>query len=191
MASDVSICSAALALLGDAPISSLTEANRNAATLCSNIYPLAKAEVLRSHPWNCLTTRVVLSPEVTTPAFEWSYQFVKPGDCLRVISVGYDGSPEPYLMENGKILANTTVLRLLYVADKSEGNWDTQLVDVMVKRMAKDLAYPITKSATLAEAMAGEYLRAMKRARSTDGQENPPEDWNDSPFIAARGGRGY
>ena len=188
MATDVGICSAALSLLGDKPISSLTEPNRVAATLCANIYPLAKADMMRAHPWNCLTTRVVLSPMVTVPAFEWRSQFVKPGDCLRIISVGYDGAPEPYLLEDGKILANTSILRLLYLADKGEGFWDANLTDTMVKRMVKDLAYPITKSASLAEVKAKEFEACFKRARAVDAQENPPEEWNDSPFIAVRGG---
>jgi len=191
MATDVSICSAALSLLGDKPISSLTEVNRVAATLCSNIYPLAKREVMRSHPWNCLVTRVVLAPLVATPAFEWGFQFTLPGDCMRVLSVGYDGCPEDYRLEGKRILARTNTLRLQYVAELGEGYWDALLVEVMTKRMVKDLAYPITKSGTLAELKAREYEMAAKKARAVDGQENPPEDWNDSPFIQVRGGVGY
>lgn len=188
MASDVSICSAALSLLGDKPIASLTEPNRTAATLCANIYPLAREDVLRSHPWNCLGARVILSPLSAAPPFEWGYQFTKPGDLLRVITVGYDGQPEEYRFEGGLILARSSVLRLHYLANKAEGFWDSMLVDVMVKRMAKDLAYPITKSASLAEGMAQNYEIALRRAKSVDGQENPPEDFIDSPFLAARGG---
>lgn len=184
----MSICSAALSLLGDKPISSLAEVNRVAATLCSNIYPLAKREVMRGHPWNCLVTRVVLSPLVDTPAFEWAYQFTLPGDCMRVLAVGYDGQPEDYRLEGRRILARSSVLRLQYTAELGEGYWDSLLVEVMTKRMVKDLAYPITKSGTLAELKAREFEAAYKRAKAVDGQENPPEDYGDSPLISVRGG---
>lgn len=188
MATDVSICSAALALLGDSPIASLSEPNNKRAQLCANIYPLAKLDILRAHPWNCLTKRVILSPLSEAPEFEWGYQFALPGDCLRVLTVGFDGAPEEYRLEQNRIKARSNVLRLLYQQNLGEGYWDANLVDVMIKRMVRDLAYPVTKSASLAEVKAREYEIAFKRAKAVDGQENPPEDWEDSPFIAVRGG---
>lgn len=191
MATEVSICSAALTLLGDAPIASLGEPDNMRATLCANIYPDAKLDVLRAHPWNCLTARVVLSPMSEAPDFEWGYQFALPGDCLRVLSVGYDGQPEDYRLEQNTIMARSNVLRLLYQQNLGEGRWDANLVSLMVKRMVMDLAYPITKSTSLAELKAREYEIAFKRARAVDGQENPPEDWSSSSLIASRfGARG-
>lgn len=188
MATDVSICSAALTLLGDVPIANLSEPSNRRAQLCANIYPQAKLDVLRAHPWNCLTKRVVLSPLTETPEFEWGYQFALPGDCLRVLAVGYDEEPEEYRLEQNRIKARSNVLRLLYQQNLGEGYWDASLVDVMTRRMVRDLAYPITKSASVAEVKAREYEMAFKRAKSVDGQENPPESWDDSPFIAARRG---
>lgn len=187
MATSISICSAALMLLGDNPISSFTE-NSKRATLCANVYPLAKLEVLRSHPWSCCVKRVVLSPLTEAPAFEWGFQFAVPSDMLRIMQVGYDGQPEDYRLENRRILARSNVLRLVYAADVDEGTFDALLVEVMTKRMAKDLAYPVTKSTSLAEAKAREFEMAFKRAKAVSGQENPPEEWNDSPFLSVRGG---
>lgn len=187
MATSISICSAALLLLGDKPIADFNEGTQRA-LLCSNIYPLARLEVLRGHTWNCALKRVVLSPLVDAPAFEWSYAFNVPGDLLRILSVGYDNQPEDYRVEGRQLLYNSSVLRLQYVADVTEGLWDSLLVEVMTKRMVKDLAYPITKSTSLAELKAREFEIAYKRAKAVDGQENPPEDWEDSPFIAVRGG---
>ncbi len=187
MATDVSICSAALLKLGDFPIATLQEGSQRA-LLCANIYPPAKLDVLRSHPWNCCVTRVLLPPLVAPPAFSWRYQFAVPGDMLRLMQVGYDGCQLDYQLEANRILANTDSLPVVYVADITEGQFDAKLVHVMTLRMEKDLAYPITKSTSLAEAKDAEYERALKRAKSIDGQENPPEEWNDSPFIQVRGG---
>ena len=187
MATDVSICSAALLKLGDKPIATLQENDRRA-QLCANIYPLAKLDVLRSHPWNCAVKRVLLAPLAAPPAFSWRFQFTLPGELLRLMQVGYDGCQLDYQLEGGRILANTNSLPILYVADITEGLFDAKLVHVMTLRMEKDLAYPITKSTSLAEAKDAEYERALKRAKSIDGQETPPQDWGDSPFTQVRGG---
>jgi hypothetical protein len=191
MATDVSICSAALLLLGDKPIASLGEAGQKA-QLCANLYPIAKRATLRCHPWNCLIKRVVLTPLASAPAFDWRYQFALPGDVLRILQVGHTGSTLPYETEGGRILCNTDQLPLRYVADVTEGNWDDLLVDVMVKRMECDLAYPITKSTSLRDSLLTEFMRpavgVLAKAKNVDAQENPPEDWGDSPFLSVRGG---
>ncbi len=173
-------------LLGAAPIASLAETTKSA-TLCANLYPLARKDLLRSHVWNCCVKRVLLAPLVDVPVFGWSHQFAKPGDWLRVLSVG-DGIELDYEFEGNRILCDTDSLPLRYVADVTEGNWDSHMVDVMVKRMAADLAYPITKSTSLAQLKLQQYEEAKKAAKSVDGMENPPEEIADSPFIAARGG---
>jgi hypothetical protein len=188
MATSVSICSAALMKLGDAPIASLDEPTRRA-ELCANIYPDAKRDVLRAHPWNCTVKRVILAPLAKAPEFSWRYAFALPGDQLRVMQVGADGYMTEYQLESGRILANTTVLPLVYVAEIDESEMDANLVQLLTARMEADLAYSITKSTSLATERLQKYELVLRRAKSTDGQENPPEDWGDSPFIQVRGGR--
>src|SRR3546814_19099578 len=74
MTTEVSICSNALLRLGADPINSFDEAdnfgsNIERARLCANLWPNVRRQVIRSHPWNCATTRVVLSPDAAAPAF--------------------------------------------------------------------------------------------------------------------------
>lgn len=191
MASDVSICSAALLLLGDEPITSLTEDTRRA-EICNGVYSLAKDSILRLHPWNCLTVRVALSPLSAAPVSGWAYQFSKPSNLLRVLKVAdSEDNQLDYRFEANRILANTDTIYLHYVERKTESNWDSNLVDVMIKRMELDLAYPITKSTSLRDALRQEFyaqgVGVLAQAKSVDGQENPPEDYGDSPFITVRG----
>lgn len=186
MATNIEICTNALLLLGDSAIASLTE-NTDRARRCANVYPQARRDVLRAHPWNCLVRRVQLAPLSAPPAFGWAQQFSAPGDCLRLLDVSVNGCQVEYEFEDRKILANATVLNVRYIADLAESTWDANLTDIMIKRMVKDLAYPITKSTSLAQLKAQEFELAFKRARSIDGQENPPEDLsNASPFLEAR-----
>ncbi len=191
MASDVSISSAALMMLGDSPIASLAENNKRA-ILCNALYAQARDDVLRAHPWNCLKTRVVLSPLAAEPAFGWGYQYTKPGDLLRMIAAGNEEvGQQDYSFEGNRILCDDATLYLHYLARKTEDEWDPHLVQLMTRRMQLDLAYPITKSASLRDALRQEYYArpggVLAQAKAVDGQENPPEDWGDSPRIAVRG----
>lgn len=195
MATKEEICTNALMLLGDSPIASFNE-NTPRARLCANLYPIAKRAILRAHPWNCAQRRVQLAPLASAPAFDWRFQFALPGDFLRVVQVGQSWTAgEDYLIEGNRILANTSVLPLVYVAECTESVFDSLLTGVMVKRMELDLAYPITKSTSLRESLKEDFYRkgtgVLAQAKAVDGQENPPESWGDSPFISVRGGSSY
>lgn len=188
MATDIEICSRALILLGDKPIASLTEGTGRA-TIAANLYPQAKRAMLRKHVWNCAIKRVALTALTGAPAYEWSNWFAKPGDWVRLLDVGNCGKDD-YAFEGNRILANQTSLKLRYVAEVTEGMWDASLTDVMVLRMAADMAYPITKSTSLAELKLAEFKQALREAKAIDGQENPPDEFGDSPFLEVRGGPG-
>jgi hypothetical protein len=191
MATKVTICSNALMLLGDSAIANFEEGTRRA-TLCANLYPIAKADILRRHPWNCLQKRVVLSPRSDTPPFGPTKWFDPPGDLLRVIAVGTGGCPLDYAYEGGRILCDTSILQLQYLTDATEGEWDSNLVNVMVKRMEMDLAYPITKSTSLADSLVQKFYArgngVLAVSKAVDGQENQNEQFGDSPFLQVRGG---
>lgn len=188
---EVTICNAALIALGAQPIASLIE-NTPRAIQCNALYAVARDEVLRAHPWNCLVTRVVLSPLSAAPPFGWSYQYVKPGDWLRTLSVGDEANGfDDYAFEGGRILANVSTLNLRYVAAKDPGQWDAHLVSAVTRRVQVELAYPITKSTSLRDSLKQEFhaprVGILAQAKAVDGQENPPETYGDSPFIQVRG----
>lgn len=185
-ATPVSICSNALLLLGDAPIADFAE-DSDKARLASNLWPTARDHVLRSHPWNCAIKRVVLSPDVTAPAFDFSQAFTLPSDWLRTLSVGEIGERPSYKIEGRKILMNDTVCKLRYVfRNETPATWDSMLVWTMTGVMRSLFAYPITQSGSLEELIDRVLEQMMKKARSVDGQEDEPEAFDESPLLAAR-----
>lgn len=191
MASKVSICSNALLLLGAQTISSLSEGNDRAA-LASNLYDSLRDDTLRSHPWNCAIKRVVLAPDVDAPAFDYTAAFSLPSDWLRTLGVGADGYESDYKTEGRKILSNGTSLALRYVyRNEQESTWDAMLVRAMELRLAAEMAYPITMSASMADLMFNKLQQHMRQARAVDGQDDPPQTFGDFPLLQARfGGRG-
>lgn len=184
--SPVQICSNALLLLGAQSINSFSD-EYDRALLMSNLWANCRDSVLRSHPWNCAVKRVALAPDSATPAFEWDQQFSLPGDFLRLLSIGEEGETPAYVIEGGKILCDENPLNLRYIYQNTDvASWDAMLVEAMTAYMAMTAAYPITKSASMQDAMAKLYQFKMKQARAVDGQENPPEQVGDYPFLNAR-----
>lgn len=188
MATQVSICSNALLLLGAKTINSLDEGT-DRATLSSNLYDSLRDDMLRSHPWNCAVKRVLLAPDTDVPAFDYGAQFTLPADWLKTLSVGPDGYEVDYKHESGKILANGTSLALRYIfRNEVEATWDAMLVRAMELKMAAEMAYPITASASMADMMHNKLLQHMKAARAVDGQDDPPQTFGDFPLLASRSG---
>jgi len=184
--SAVEICSNALLLLGDSPISSFDDGS-DRATLASNLWANARKSLLRAHPWNCAKARVNLAPEGDTPDFDWSYQFVMPSDLLRVLFVGQLDEPDDYVIEGRRILADENPLYITYVYDNTDvASWDAMLVQVAEVYMAARMAYAITKSAAMRDSMYQEYASLLKMAKAVDGQEEPPETAGDTPLLDVR-----
>ena len=190
MATDVSICSNALVLLGQAPIASFTEGT-DAARIASNLYADMARDFLRGHPWNAAMKRVQLAP-TTAPAFGWRAAFLLPNDCLRVWEVKQGDADIEHKVEGRKVLADATGIDLIYISKLPEDQWDAAMVSAMTYKMAGAMAYPITKSTSLADGWLSMAERKVKEAKTLDGQEGTPDDFGDNPLLASRyPGGGY
>lgn len=185
MASQVSICSNALLMLGAKTINSLSDTS-DRAVLCLNLYPQVRDSVLRSHNWNCCIARAALAPDADAPLYDYINSFTLPADWLRTICVGQYGYESDFKSEGRKILCDDDVLYLRYIARVDESLWHEGLVEAVTLAMAEALAYPITQSASMQQGMAQKYQMAMKRIRAEDGQEDPPETLGDFRLLASR-----
>ena len=187
MTSAVEICSNALLLLGDKPISDFSE-NNDRTRIVSNIYAMKRDKVLRLNDWKCAIKRVILSPDATAPAFEWGYRYLLPADWLRTLSVGPSTPDQDDYEQEGRYLLmdlSSCYLRYVY-RNEDESTWDALLIDAMTQVMVAALTYPITKS-TSKQATEEEIVRdVLKTARAVDGQDNPPETLGDFPLLANR-----
>ena len=191
MATSVSICSNALLRLGAQTIASLSESN-DRARLAANLYETVRDSTLRSHPWNCAVKRVILAPDSTVPAFDFTAQFTLPSDWLKTLQVGQDGFEVEYRTESGKIMASGTSLALRYIwRNTVESTWDAMLVEAMELAMAAAMAYGITKSASMVEVAQTALKAHMKLCRAADGQDDPPDTLGDFPLMQSRFGGAF
>lgn len=184
-ASSISICSNALILLGAKPISSFTESDRGAAM--GNLYPFAREEVLRAHPWNSATKRVMLPPLAAPPLFDFRYAFQLPSDWLRTIQVGRLDVPIEYTIEGRQILCDVPSLPFVYVwRNEVESSWDATLISVMTYYMKAAMAYWITQSTTQTQTASQEFLTVLRQAKSINGQDEGPQTLGDFPLLVQR-----
>jgi hypothetical protein len=192
-ASEISICSNALILLGAKPISSFTSEGGDRALLAGNLFPTIRDYILRKHPWNCATKRVALAPDadnagdLIVPAFDWDYQYSRPGDWQRTLSVGLNGCADPYVNEGKKILSDANPLYLRYIFRNEDiSSWDPSLVYVVQAAMKAAFAYAVTESTSQQELCIKEAADALKEAKAIDGSEDPPDELGDFPTYNAR-----
>ena len=197
MATAVSIASNALLRLGADPINSFDEADQSGsnierARLAANLWPTVRKQVLRTHPWNCAIKRVLLSPDATAPAFGAAYRYQKPADWLRTLFVGADDSDRlAWRTEGNYFLTDEANFPLVYLYDNDNpGTYDASLVAAMELAMAAALAYPVTKSTSLAQALTDELRATLALARAIDSDDDPAQTFGDFPLLASRfGGR--
>lgn len=186
MPSDVSICSNAMLMLGGKSFSSFDEKKDHVAAAAS-LFPGVRDSVLRAHPWNCATKRLVLAPLASKPPFDFTNQFQLPGDWLRTIQVGRKGEMIAYRSEGQRILASVTALPLVYCfRNEVPSTWSTNLIHVMELAMAAKMAYTVTASASVRDSQRDEYMRELKFAKAIDGQDDPPEEFDEGSFLESR-----
>lgn len=186
--SDVSICSNALLRLGSQTINSLEETT-DRAKIASNLYKTVREDILRGHDWNCAKKRVLLSPLVAKPAFDWQNQFLLPGDWVKNVQVGSLGCPIDFIKEGNMLLANAASLPLIYISsDINSTFFDKLLTGVLEIAMAHAMAYNITKSTAVEQAKAQELEIALRRARNADAQDEPAQTLGDFPLLESRFG---
>ena len=186
MATKVSISSNALLLLGDQPINDFTD-NSTRARLASNLWEHTKDAMIRAHHWACCIKRVQLAPEVATPAFQYSYAYNLPGDCLNVLSIDAFEYPINHKVEGQQILANDNPIYLRYIfRNDIVESWDAGLVDIMTSAMAAAMCYPITRDAKLKQYYESEVFGKLRKIRAVDSQQSTSTGILSSPLVEVR-----
>jgi hypothetical protein len=167
--SAVEICNEALALVGAESIASLSD-NVTTARLLNSLYVGTKEELLVSHPWKFATKRLSLAVDTDAPAYEYSYRFLLPTDCLRVIGTDL-GTEAEWTEENGYLLCNESEVNIKYISKiTTEATFSVPFCEALAYKLASKIAYPLVQSSTLAQGLFQQYLIHMKDAKSMNAQ---------------------
>jgi hypothetical protein len=166
----VQIINNALIKIGASAILTLTE-NSESARAANLIYEQVRDASIRDHVWNFAIRRVELAQNSTAPAFEFSYQYNLPSDCLRVLRMEDMGMY--YKIEGGKLLTDEGTAKILYLSRVEDVNlFDALFVEALSARIAAELSVTLSESNTLYANMMEIYQRKIADARSMDAQES-------------------
>lgn len=187
---DVSICNLALQRVGAKSISALTE-DSTAGRACNRVYEQARDSELREHPWNFARERVQVAADSTDPAFGYAKRYALPVNCLRILPTnGENGTDtqDDFQIEGRFILTdNTSPINLVYIKQiTDEAVFDELFIELLIARIAMDIAEKVTQSNKKKEAATEHYLAVKKMAKRVNAFERPPQDPPTDGWVNAR-----
>jgi hypothetical protein len=198
--SSTDIGNLALDLLSAGNVQDIENPSSPTEELLARWYPQSRRKLLREHPWNFATKRLILSADSVDPAFGYSKAFSVPSDFIRVLSLGTNLSidketllpKDAYQFEGGKILLNEyygdpTSVRLIYIYDnKTVSSFDPMFVDLLAYELALSIAYKVTETNTNIQRIQQLQKERSAMAKAIDGQERPPSRVQRSRALTAR-----
>lgn len=184
MASDVDICNGAIQLLGGLRITSLSD-NTVEGRACNARYAIMRDAEITRHPWRFAVDRVTLAPDATAPAFEFTYAFTWPTDCLRPIP-GRDVTD--WTNEGRKILTNDgDTLQLRYVKRVTDtAQFDPLFVLALEAALALNICEQVTQSNTKKSDARDQYKFALTEAKRVNAIIELSQDPPDDAWVTAR-----
>jgi hypothetical protein len=179
--SSTSVCNMALARIGAKRINDYedTSETKLEAVYCRLYYGQTAKALMRSHLWGFAKARVQLSQDTETPAFQWTYSYSLPNDCLRIRYV-YDGSDQvggktyySWEREGSHLLINESSVYLKYIRWVEEvPSWDPLFTEVMVLTLAKKLVIPLSQDIKMRADIDQDLKPLMHQVRALDRQES-------------------
>jgi hypothetical protein len=194
MTSKVEICNKALALLSANLIMAFDPDESVEAALCVTNYDSARRYCLEKRAWTFATKRTTLSaPLAAAPDWGYSYQHIKPADCLRTLIVSDfadykdGGSPMDYRLEGNTIVSNSSTLYLKYIFNEiTEDRFSSTFVEAMALYLAYLMAMPLTESRSAKKDLKVEFEDMIRAASATDGTQGSSDRIRSPRIINVR-----
>ncbi len=181
IASRVQICSNALIMLGDRPISSLTE-DTTGATLGANLFENTYISMLQNHRWRFAVKSQKLAKFTVAPNTGYTSAFALPNDFLYVIK----GSHSNYEIYGKELHANTTDFQIDYVFRVEEDTLPAYFVKALEYNLSEQFAVPLTGDLNKADYFGKRYLEELRRAKFTDSTQYTEVAVVHSPYTDVR-----
>lgn len=199
MATDISICSTALLLLGEDSISAFND-NVSRAKICGAIYPDYIKSLLSSYPWKFTLKKQQLSRLTITPKNKWKYAYQLPSDLLVLRAVyDNDSAPSHFKTEYEKfgetIHTDYEEVYIDYQQKVSEADFPPYFTDFVKKAMASEVAMAITDDRNISNDM---HIKAFGspsdnlqggefgKAKRIDSSQNPTPNLETNDILLSR-----
>lgn len=156
----------------------------------SKVYDHVRRVHLREFVWNFAQKYDTLTRVASTDD-RYDDAYNKPIDLLRISGLGenYEDPITDYDISDTQILANNDggTLPIRYTKDVTNVTYmDDLFVSTLALRLARTVAFTITKKRSVAADLDKMYAVEIMRAIAVDGQERPPRRIQKSKYLTAR-----
>jgi len=190
MATDLSICQAALLLANANTINSFDDGTREA-QMCKAFYETVKDATLQKHPWAFSLFQEQLAKTTNTPLFDFNYEYQLPSNTLRILKISTPPGND-YRILKDKLFSSVDGIEVLYQKDPGEEFFPAYFRVVLEYRLAQKLSLALTQDEQMAANFQQEYLLTMREARGIDSQSSPNLTIDETSLLltAVRGNDG-
>lgn len=182
MATDISMSSNALLLIGHETINSFTDAGAGARS-ASNLYATVYEDALTGYPWRFAMGKVALSKLTADPLNEWANAFQLPGDLLLVYRTYPRSTFEIY---EDKLYSDQETIEIDYWFKPAETTLPPYFVKYMQYALAAEFAISVTDNRTLAELFDAKASQQKLIAMNRDSQGRTNNAIESAPFLEVR-----
>jgi hypothetical protein len=168
---DVQICNLALARLGDAKITSLSDATAQA-QYCTLFYAQTVKELQTDLDWQFCRQLATVSATSPAPAFGYAARYALPAGFLRVLRI--NGIDEVENFGKWEIIGGfihtsvTGPIQLDFIANVTDTSlYPPVFVELLTAKLAAHLALPLTGSKELFAQMSQVYVQSIQRPSVT------------------------
>jgi hypothetical protein len=124
--------------------------------------------------------------EALIPEYGYDHAYQLPTDCLRVIRMEDDEAD--FVREADRLFTDEETAKIQYIKQVTDPTYYTPFfMTALAQRLAAEIAFPLTNSATLAEVQYKIYLDKLSKAKAVDSQEGSGQEINISKWQDARG----
>lgn len=166
---DISICAAALQLIGAEEIESFLDETREA-RICASIYPTVKEDMLQSTSWRFSTRQEELNRLTSTPLYGFKYAYSLPSDFLRL--VGKQNPTVKHQIHENKLFTDLTPVYATLQYDVDEQYFPSYFVRLMHMEMAAMLAAALLEDENKADKFSAFAQKQLIKAKNIDAQNN-------------------
>ena len=177
----IQLVSNALLLLGDRPISSLTDATTGA-TLGANLFETTYLSMLQYHSWRFAVKTQELPRLSATPETRYSYAFQLPADFLYVVK----GDSSQFEVYENTIHCSSQSFQLDYVKRVEEDLLPAYFAKALEYNLAFQFAVPLTGDMAKGQYYQKVYIDAIRKAKMADSSQYPEIGVHDQPYVNIR-----
>ena len=178
--------------LDEEPITSLDDTGTFGVFCAANFGP-CRDEVLALHPWVFAKTRTTLTAHVDEPAFDWTYQYELPADCIRMLPLRCEGRWNapivPHEREGRMILTDECApLKVQYIKRITNISlWTPLAARVLAEYIALLAAQRLTGKISYVDKATRLYMKALNDASLANSLDyGTPEYVNEGDALTAR-----